>query len=242
MISISGLHRDIRLTRRAFARLDLCAILSVLGLSALIAFPSIKRSDSDAGRRVCFNNLRRIGQAMLGWSLDHHGSFPWRVPVGHGGTRWQSKPGLAWYEFIWVSNYLATPVILACPSDQRLPKIAKNWSTTEDGGFAHPTFRGNSLSYFIGLDTGPNASGGLLSGDRNLRVDYVNTSCSSGINNASSLSVRPPQAAAWTNAVHGLVGHILFVDGRVELLTTEQLREALPISDDNGSFHLLAPR
>jgi hypothetical protein len=163
------------------------------------------------------------------------------VPILDGGTQANGKAGNAWPEFTWLSNYLASPRILVCPADTQTKLIARNFSRDTNGGFASAGFRGNALSYFIGLDVSPISSSVWLSGDRNIKVDQTGVSCSSGVNNAAGLSTRPV-TSGWTNDVHGLQGNLLHYDGYVSQASTEQFRIELSSDDDNGAIHLLMPR
>jgi hypothetical protein len=225
----------------AFTRVELLAISAALLLLALVVAPAAVSSRSDSERLVCFNNLRLVGRAVQMWAGDYNQQTPWRTLVSDGGTRPDAgiKPGLAWYEFTFLSNELASPKILACPSDLGVIR-ARDFDQFRQAGF-----RQDALSYTISLDT-TSAPRDWLSGDRNLRPDaYGSTSCSARVTDAGAVMLGfPSQSVAWTNAVHGKFGHILLLDGSVEFTSTARMRELLVASpgDFQGGMHFLKAR
>ncbi len=209
-----------------------------------VAWPFTSEHQSRAELAACANNLRRVGLAMQLWATDHGGEFPFRVRQDAGGTlpAGGAKVGLTWYEYAWVSNQLVTPAILACPSDPRTIRVARNFSNAADGGFLNSGFRNNAVSYFIGTDAFGKSPKSWLAGDYNLAVQSVNSACSAGINDAARIDSFGNPVVAWTNAVHGLSGNILFVNGEVRHLSTASLRDTLRnAADDNGAIHILQP-
>ena len=225
----------------AFTRLELCACLAAGALLALLASPALATSQSRGHLAQCLNNLRLVGRAVEMFASDHVGQPSWRTYTSDGGTRPNvvTKPGAAWFEYAALSNELATPRILACPADAGV-KVASEFSNSGAGGYLSTGFRSAATSYLINLDNPFNNPATPLAADRNWRTDGL-TSCVNGINNADALFVFGN--GSWTNAVHGLLGHVLRADGGVSLLDTTQARQAfLPRFDDNGSAHLLRAR
>jgi hypothetical protein len=239
----------------AFTRLELVAILAVLGLLAAVALPALANSRERSLRVGCGNNLRRVGQATEAWSLGHHGRLPWRTPWCEGGTFSSGNcSGTApsvllsginnniWFQWYWMSNELHSPNILVCPSDvQKRP--ATTWGL-EIGGFAHSSFRNGAVSYFIGLDIFAEDRIGLVSGDRNIRFDSLSSACSSGINPAATIYTSGPTVLGIDTGLHVEQGNFLLTDGRVEELSSaglsKRFREFYPVSD-GGSAHYLTP-
>jgi hypothetical protein len=226
----------------AFTRVELLAICAVLLLIALVVAPAAVSTKSDSERLICFNNLRLIGRGVQMWMGDFNQQIPWRLPTGDGGTRPEagSKPGFAWYEFSFLSNQLASPKILACPSDVGVIR-ARDFTQ-----FFQTPYRANALSYIISLDATPDAPRGWLSGDRNLRPDtYGASTCSGRVTDAGTIFLGPPSPSlAWTNAVHGAFGHVLLLDGSVEFTSTARMRELLLASpgDYQDLMHFLRAR
>jgi prepilin-type processing-associated H-X9-DG protein len=222
---------------RAFTRVDALAVIACAGLLAAAVLPVLS-APSPSRVAVCLNNLRLIGRATQMWSAEHQDEFSWRVSTSEGGTRFDpgGKPPNAWYEFSRLSNELVTPRILACPAD------AQTIGVDNFSDYISSVFRSRSTSYFINLHAASELPRSPLSGDPNLRLDPPSANCGlAKIFPVFSISFPSSQNLAWTNAVHGEQGNLVFVDGSVAETTSEQLRSAFKSSqDENGtSAHLL---
>ena len=239
---------------QAFSRLELAAVLAALGLVALLAVPSLANQRERSARVQCVNNLRLAGQAFEQWGTEHGGRVPWRTLWCEGGTMlvgpcppgtpqppWAGLNNNAWFQWAWLSNELRTPKILACPSDaQKRP--ASVWGFTTNGGFTHANYQNWAVSYFLGLDVFPEHRDGLLAGDRNVRFSGIDGSCSSGIGPA--WSVHRGRSGGIGSGLHVEAGNFLFLDGRVEELSSQAfIGRLLAIQglDDNGSTHYVVP-
>jgi hypothetical protein len=229
---------------RAFTRTELAASVAAVLLLALIATSAAINTKADSKRLICFNNLRLVGRGLMIWAGNHNQQFSWRTSVNDGGSYsgfGSPKPGNAWFEYLWQSNELVTPKILACPSDSAA-KRASDWSQ-----YISFSFRAFATSYGLDVDASIDAPRSWLSADRNMRADFSGGGCSTGINAVDSIVVYPyAYNLAWTNAMHGFFGHVLTTDGRVEFTSTARLREVVtgPGIDDGGSgvIHFLKAR
>jgi hypothetical protein len=225
----------------AFTRADLIILLATLTLLMAVAWPGLATPRARNDRLVCFNNLRQIGAALLTWGGDHGDRLPWEVEPADGGTRRATFGANAWYQFAAISNELRSPKVLLCPSDTG-PQ-AQDFSNNPDGGLLYPTFGNNSISYFLGHPYADYPRDWLAT-DRNLRTDVRNSGCSffpvvAGIYARPILS----PSVGWTNNMHVNSGNLLTRDGRVEQLTSEELRRGYAGTfDDNGTLHFLVPR
>jgi type II secretory pathway pseudopilin PulG len=237
---------------RGFTRVELVMTLTALALLALIVLPVLGNTKPRADRVTCANNLRRIGQALQLWASDHFDQDHWRTDVRDGGTYYDpSHPpsslpaGLAlrnnaWFEFVWISNELRTPKILACPSDTR--RVATEFTFNPDGGFLYVRYQDAAVSYFLGLDAYLRESRSILAGDRNIRPDAAGVVCSTGVDGVYAINTLPPNPG-WNDAIHGPLGNILFHDGQVEQLSTHELIDAFRKikGDENGQLHFVIP-
>jgi hypothetical protein len=116
---------------------------------------------------------------------------------------------LAFWNFAILSNELATPFILHCPSDEH---------TTVALDFAK--FGATNISYFANLDADEDFSQMILSGDDNLMVN--GTPVVPGI-----LSVSNNAMVDWSAERHRLVGNVSLADGSVQQVITNALRNLL---------------
>ena len=226
-----------------FARLELIAALCSMALLGLIVLPLFAANRADSDRAGCFNNLRLVGRAVETWGMDRDGLPPWITFVSRGGTRPDGnfKAGNAWFEFTALSNELITPRILACPADAGV-KVAAEFSVAGPLGYMNVSMRAQATSYFINMDNLGQVPLMAVTGDRNMRSEGIG-SCSQGVNNVDLIFLPSGNPVLWTNAVHGLQGHLLRTDGSVALMTSAAILADYPrLIDDNGNVHLLRAR
>lgn len=233
-------------TRRetAFTRLELLAVLAALVLIAGVVIPAFAQGKPRSQQAICFNNLRAVGQAVLMFNAEHNQLDPWRELATSGGTR-NHPSGLnnnAWFQFAWLSNELANPKILACPSDA-LARPAKDFSFSPTGGLLSGAHQNNAISYFVGMDSSALVPNSVLSGDRNIRFNDLGGGCSTGVNPVANIFPWQASPSGWRSGLHGPSGNILLHDGRVEQTSDETVNRLFTReSDDNGSIHLQMPR
>ena len=154
------------------------------------------------------------------------------------------KPAAAWVEFAWISNELARPNLLVCPSDTETTRMATDFSNDAKGGFLHAAYRNHALSYFLGTDVYSEYALSIVAGDRNIRVDAVGATCSAGYNSVADVrhDLGFPTQAAWTNGIHRSGGNLLFNDGRVQMVPDSEFLSVWIAGHVDGAAHLLMPR
>lgn len=210
----------------AFTFVELVVVLGVVSAGILLAVPLIAGSALDSQRAVCANNLRRIGQALTIWGSDHGELYPWQIDYVEGGTRFHPVGShYIWFQFSWISNELATPKIMACPSD-RLAKTPEHFGGGP-GGFLSAPLRDAAVSYNL---SHPFAEDGrlILSGDRSMDGFSRSFGCSYLASPGQPfLSVENLSLLRWRNIMHFGSGNLLFNDGAVELSDTQAMREAM---------------
>src|SRR5262245_54580224 len=120
-----------------FTRLELVFLLSALVLLGIVAIPALASTRPRSQQLVCLSNLSQIGQAYAVWGSDHADLYPFQLGPEFGGTRtpFNGLERNPWLQFSWISNELATPRVLACPSDNRTP--AQDFSL-KPSGLVHP--------------------------------------------------------------------------------------------------------
>jgi type II secretory pathway pseudopilin PulG len=236
--------------RRAFTRIEAVAILATLGVLACLALPGLANNPARSHRALCVNNLRQIGQAFQTWATDHGERNPWWVPARmlptasydpNGGTRGHPLDSQLWFQVAWISNQLATPKVLACPSDP-VVFAARDWSENSSSGFLHPARRNDALSYFLSLHAFNDYPQSFLAGDRNFRVEVIGGTCSSQVRNPATI-VSP--AKGWTASMHASTGNLLLSSGEVLQSSTAGAQAAVtnalpPLSE--SAIHALYPR
>ena len=255
------MNRDRAMPKAGFTLIELLVVIAVIAILAGMLLPTLALAKEKARMVACKNNLKQIALAWTMWVHDHEqNTFPFHVravqfPLGSGqysasaGTTGHPLADNPWLHFSWISNQLAVPKVLACPSDRKR-RVAFTWGT-EDGGLLNANYLNKSISYFVGTDAALNiqydkSQQHILVGDHNLRVDVNGgLNCPSGIGNAAGINLPIPAATAvgWTNGVHRRVGNIALVDTSVHAETRRSLLRTITIGDNNGSrvMHLLMP-
>jgi competence protein ComGC len=224
----------------AFTRVELLVVVGVLAFSMTLLVPALASNRSQYERITCLNNLRLIGRGFHLWGSDHGERWPWLVPANQGGSSPLTAPlgQNTYFHFLILSNELATPRLLVCPSDTG-KRVASYWPAGAKGGFNHPNYRNNALSYLLSVDGDPGLSQKLvLSGDRNVRVNARVSSCSLGFI-AAGIDGRSP--VGWTADLHGLTGNLLLHDGEVRSTTGAEQTDAFFPYEDDLMKHLLLP-
>lgn len=238
----------------AFTRLDCVAILAVLALLAAIALPVLANTRPRADQLGCLNNTRQILQAFHLWAAEHDETLPWWRSSAEGGTLGAPLRQYAWFQFSWMSNELRTPKILHDPAD-RTRRMAESWSDDPDGGFLHPSYRNQAVSYVLGIDATMYGSivdfafaqQHILLIDRHLTVSSLGVIWSSGIPNLAGVNVNKATQTVdpkvgWADSIHGAeAGGVGLVDGSAHSANKRALYDFLLKGDDNGSLHLLYP-
>src|SRR5688500_4811264 len=99
--------------RRAFTLIELLVVIAILAVLASLLLPALARAKEKARRVQCISNLRQLTLSLHTYVLDN-GRYPWRIPKAEGGTQRNTNVSAT---FQILSNELATPKIVICPSD-----------------------------------------------------------------------------------------------------------------------------
>ncbi len=255
------MKRDRPTTKAAFTLIELLVVIAVIAILAGLLLPVLAQAKEKARMVACKNNLKQIAVAWTMWVQDHeYNTFPFHVsameyPPGSGrysasaGTTGHPGADNPWLHFSWISNQLASPKVLACPSDRRR-RVAGSWGW-EDGGLLNASYQNKAVSYFVGTDAALNvpydqSQQHILVGDHNLRMDVNGgLDCPSGLQNAAGINLPIPAGTAvgWTNGVHRRIGNVALVDTSVHAESRDRLLKTITIGDNNGNrvLHLLMP-
>ena len=245
-----------RARERAFSRAELLALLAALGLLALVVIPALANGQATGARVACLNNLRQVSLGFRQWADDHsdsvEGYYWWSrkrtetnwtttLVTYDSGIPLPTISGTLWFQYYVLSNELATPRILACPSDATA-RVADDFSHGGFGGFRHSNYQNQAISYPLYLHALAEQPHAVLASDYNVRADWEFSGCYTGAGAFSILYRLWFPNTGWTNgAVHDNIGNVAFTDGRAETLTDTGLRAALSrrMTNENGLEHLL---
>jgi len=248
--------------RAAYSRVDLIAALGAVALLGTVGLSGLASSAVRSDSALCGNNLRQVGRAFHMWASDHGGQNPWWVHYNDGGSYIPGGgpqppggllniPGLgpvpaglrynAWVQLTYISQELRNPSLLVCPAD-RTKTRAKTFSNNPTNGLFAPAFQNRANSYLIGTHAMVQWPSEILSGDRSLKEDSANASCSANIGPVSSINVIQGSAPGWTSDLHPDGGNLLANDGHVEFLSAAGLGPYFaPGGEENGAIHFLKP-
>jgi len=215
------MNRRRRRRHNAFTRVELLAALLSIGVLVLMLASALLRAKARTRRIGCVSRLKNIGLSMRIFSTDNGGLFPFQrstngtTTTNHpvdsaGGTlEFAQDPASAWRHFAALSNELGSPVIARCPADKQR-EATRNWAEFTNNQF---------LSYTVGLSASEDRPQTILSSDRNLVINGASVS-----NALVSLYAFRNDKVTWDQRIHVNAGNLLFGDGSVEQVTSDQLR------------------
>ena len=217
-----------------FSRTDLVMMLGAAGLLMAVVLPALSMQRSRSDQVACAVNLHRLGQAFQAFAESHDSQFPFRVPRAYGGSEGFSVVSP---HFGALSNYLASPRILACPASGRVP--ANSFGGLKDA----------SVSYLLGVHAVPDKQRALLAADFDV-TGGSNAQCAvAGRILLNSYEGNPGlpdtfRPASWSGTNHVSSGNVLWSDGSVSSGDSQFLRVALSKTrlEGDNAVHLFAPK
>jgi prepilin-type N-terminal cleavage/methylation domain-containing protein/prepilin-type processing-associated H-X9-DG protein len=184
----------------AFTLIEMLVVIGIIGILAALLLPALTASKARANRIACENRLQQIGIAFHSFAHDHNSKFPMLVSTNDEGSLEFAQSGslitgrfyFAFRHFQPLGGILATPKMLVCPADTRLP--AADFASLQN----------SNLSYFAAINADFLQPMSVLAGDGNLAGTTTLVLGASG------------SRLTWTAQQHHFKGNVLFSDGHVE--------------------------
>jgi hypothetical protein len=151
------------------------------------------------------------------------GRFPMQIYTNETGGSLVADRTKAFRFFQIISNELSSPVILACPNDDR----------RHAADFTH--LANTNISYFIGLDAEETEPAMFLVGDRNLTTNGAPVP-------PGVVAIKSSDQIGWTAKLHHGLGNVSMCDGSAQELTSAALATARAHSGlGTNAMRLLVP-
>lgn len=195
-----------------FTLIEMLVVIAIIALLVSIITPAVNRALEKSRRIACVSNLRSLGQATLGYVVDHKQKIPFLKAPSGPGSGYANPP---WFNLIapYAGGVVRTNISLEPGTDT---------------AFRCPAQRGDfAISY------GPSI-GAFVDGNSHLLYDQIVSPSQKvwllDVHTGYVYFFNPAiPAEVWTAPRHHGRANILYFDGHVGTATPAELEENRPL-------------
>ena len=232
--------RTCTLNRSGFTLIEVCIIIVVVAMVALVLIPAKSQRRAHARRIESVNDLKMVGLAFRLFETDHDDRMPMEVPKEEGGVAEIFERGSTkqiYRTFLVMSNDLGnSPEVLVDAADSETVQ-ATTFHTNPVHGDPEErvVFDGNvHTSFGIGPEASDLKPGMILSGNRHIEDEKAGFEYGKDL--IARVGTNNPSVHFASDAVHRGNGNILLGDGSVQQYSSQDLREQLRTTGDADNF------
>jgi len=188
--------------------IEALVVICVIAILVVVLLPSLSPPNTGGSNRryACIFNFQQIGAAVEMFENQNGGKLPMQLSATNRGSMESISVGQASPHFKTLSDYFDQLRVFVCPQDKDKHPAANRSELCD-----------RNLSYFINVDaTVNNPANVILAGHRNLQAN--GQPVKSGL-----FELTTNLEMNWTHEWHMSFGILLFADGHVDWVGTNNL-------------------